>query len=341
MQHHKFFDTMYDFDDDIELHFLHQRVLHDRYLESKALDVSDDRVDRYTRVMNREITNILGKIAETGSLEFARPSVQTYDTDLYEQVNEDFTMCWKKTIVDHDTLIIHPTSYAGHDGRLTSSLGHVGDKLTAYDTDLLIINEDPFRMPEILYPSNLVLGCSERLNTIEKMCDEIKTYIKKEYKDIIIYVDSKHVCVGLNIAFALSDLNVRVLATSGQTSLDWDTSAWVKKYIKWADRPEALKAQFLPITPEAIMHLVKTYKFKQMGIAHKTLDPFSYLNEYDIRVDYYYGKYDNEYYGFKSYIAGIDCERLTLHEVDYKISDAQTHNIKPHIERKIFPSYLK
>lgn len=77
-----------------------------------------------------------------------------------------------------------------------------------------------------------------------------------------------------------------------------------------------------------------------MEIVHKTLDPFSYLNEYDISVDYYYGKYDDEYYGFKNYISGIDCERLTLHEVDYKISDDQTHNIKPHIERKIFPSYL-
>ena len=54
-----------------------------------------------------------------------------------------------KTNKDYDTLIINLTSYAGHEGRLTSPLTNVSDKIINLDTDLLIVNEDPLRFQKV------------------------------------------------------------------------------------------------------------------------------------------------------------------------------------------------
>ena len=51
-------------------------------------------------------------------------------------------MCWKKTETTHDTLVIHLTSYAGHEGRLTNALTNVSERIINLETDLLIVNED-------------------------------------------------------------------------------------------------------------------------------------------------------------------------------------------------------
>lgn len=340
---YEFYDAEYDFDDDVELYFLHERVLQEQYIKSKYSHNEHNRVDRLTRVYNRDLNHVWNKRAETGGNEWARNIVQSYNSELFKDVSDDFTMCWKRTEQSNDTLIIHLTSYAGHEGRLTSPLTNVSDKIVDLNTDLLIVNEDPFRMPEILYPSNMVLGVSDKCDNITKTCNQIRSYIKKDYKHIILYADSKHAGSVVSIAYELSDLNVRVLTTGGQSTYNWDTSPWVKMYLKWFNRPPYLGHQYLSITPVAVMHVIKCHKFKQMNIDEKYTDPYKFIDEYNIPVDYYHGKYDIGYLGFKNYLETIPQYKrnLKLHEVDYKISDNQTHNIKPYIDRFILKDYIE
>lgn len=335
----EFYNRIFDLEDDVDLFFLHEHVLYESYAKSKFN--SNVKLDRFSRVWNKDIANVCNQRAKTGSIDFAKPLVRSYDTELFENVSEDFTMCWKSTDSSHDTLVIHLTSYAGHEGRLTSPLTNISEKITNLDTDLLIVNEDPFRMPESIYPSNLILGCSDTCNDITKMCAQIRTYIKKDYKHVVIYADSKHAGSTVSIAYELSDLNIRVLVTGGQTTYNWDTSPWVKGYLKWCNRPEQLKYQFFSITPVAVMHIVKCYKFKQMKLDERIIDPYRFLDDYNILVDYYYGKYDTDYSGFKNYIKRLELNNLSMHEVDYKISDSQTHNIRPYADRFILSEYIK
>ena len=55
------------------------------------------------------------------------------------------------------------------------------------------MNEDPLRYPESLYHGAMILSVSKQNDTQEKTCNQIREYIKKDYKNIIIYADSKHV----------------------------------------------------------------------------------------------------------------------------------------------------
>lgn len=336
----EFYNQLWDFDDDVALFFLHEQALYESYIRSKM--PTEGKVDRFTRVFNKDIDYIFKQRAKTGSIDFAKPLVRSYNEELFENVSDDFTMCWKKTDTEHDTLVIHLTSYGGHEGRLTSPLTNISEKIINLDTDLLIVNEDPFRMPEIIYPSMMVLGCSDKCNSIEKMCAQIKTYIKKEYKHVVLYADSKHAGSVLSIAYEMSDLNMRVLVTGGQTTYNWDTSPWIRRYLRWNNGPEQLKDKlFYPINPMDIVHIIKCYKFKQMNVDERVTDPYKFLDEYSIPVDFYYGKYDLDYLGFKNYVERLQLRNLIMHEVDYKISDLQTHNIRPYVDRFILSNYVK
>ena len=335
----EFYNQLWDFDDDVELYFLHEKIL--QYTYSTIKNDSNKKIDRFSRIYKTDFINILEQRAETGTIEFARPMVQSYNDELFENVSDDYTMCWKRTNIEHDTLIIHLTSFAGHEGRLSSPLTNVSEKIINLDTDLLIVNEDPFRMPEILYPSNMVLGVSNKCDSIKSTCNQIRKYINKEYKHVILYADSKHAGSVVSIASELQDLNIRVLTTGGQSTYNWETSPWVKGYLKWFNRPEYLKHQYMPITGVVLMHIVKCYKFKQMNIDKRITDPYKFLNDYNIPVDFLYGKYDTDYLGFKNYVERLKINNLTMHEIDYKISSLQTHNIRPYVDRFVLKDYIE
>ena len=68
------------------------------------------------------------------------------------------------------------------------------------------------------------------------------------------------------------------------------------------------------------MHIVKCYKFMQLNLDISLTDPYTVLDDSNVTVDYYYGKYDSDYIGFKNYIKALNLKNLNLHEVDYKIS---------------------
>jgi hypothetical protein len=338
----EFYNNFFDFNDEVDLYFLHETVLYNTYQLAKQNKSKNNKVDRYTSIFNREVLSIFTERAwHAGCNDFAMKNVHTYDSERFENLSADKSMIWKKSYKNHDTLIIHLNAFGGHEGRLASSVTNINEKIINLETDLLIVNEDPFRVPETIYPAFMILGCSDNNNTLEKMCNQIRSYIKKEYKNIILYADSRHASSVVSIAIELYDLKPRVLTTGGQTTVDWDRSPWVKNYFKWFNRPKVLRDQHLSITPVAIMHMVKCWKFKNMGLDSILLDPYRYIDDYDIRVDFIYGKYDRDYLGFKNYLSKLNKKNVYMKEIDYKISETQTHNIRPYVDRKILPEYIK
>lgn len=329
----------YDLDDEIDSYFLNENLILEQYKRSK-LDIGK-RVDYATRLHNSDLKKVLTNKATTGSWDFARDIVNTYDKDRFEALSDDHCIIRKKTYSDYNTLIIIFPSYAGPEGRFTSNRDNVGEKIIELDTDLLIINEDPFRMPESLYPSNLMLGISNTYNSVESTAKKLRQCIKKEYKNVIIYSESKHAAAGATYAIQLSDIVTHLFIMSGPTTFNWDESPWVQKYIKWANRPEELEHQWIDMPDVQWMHLIKCYNFKKMGLSDKILSPFKYINDYDIDINYYQGKYDLDYVGFKRFLENQKLDNLNIHSVDYKISDTQKHNIKSYLDRYIFPQYIK
>lgn len=334
-----FRDIEYDLDDEIDSYFLNENIIQDQYQKSK-LDIGK-RVDYSTRIYNHDLSKVLYGKAMHGSWEFARDTVNSYDTDKFEKLTDDHSILRKKTDTEYDTLVITFPSFAGPEGRFSSNRTNVSERLINQETDLLIVNEDPFRMPESLYPSNLMLGISDTYNTVELAVEKIRECITKEYKNIVIHVESKHAAAGASYAIQLNDIVTHLFVMTGPTTFNWDTSPWVQKYLKWDNRPEALKNQFLDMPDVQFMHIIKTYNFKKMRLSDKLLDPFKYIDNYDIKIDYYHGKYDIDFTSFKNYVEKQNIKNLDMHIIDYKISDTQTHNIKPYLDRHIIPEYIK
>lgn len=333
-----FRDIEYDLDDEIDSYFLNENIINDQYQKSK-LD-TDKRLDYSTRIYNKDLHNVLYNKAMTGSWDFARDVVNTYDHGQFEKLTDDYCILRKKTNKEHDTLVITFPSFAGPEGRFSSKRTNVSDKLIEQDVDLLIVNEDPFRMPESLYPSNLMLGISDTYNTVELTAQKIRDCITKEYKNIVIHVESKHAAAGATYAIQLNDIVTHLFVMTGATTFKWDKSPWVQKYLKWDNRPEALKHQFLDMPDVQYMHIIKTYNFKKMGIPDKILDPFAYIGEYDIKIDYYHGKHDTDFISFKKVVEEQKIKNLNIHIIDYMISATQTHNIKPYLDRYVIPEYI-
>lgn len=326
------YGMQFDLTDEVDCMFIHDRIIYEKYKLLKTITGTDI----YTKRFKKDVVDTYLKKIETGSWAYAADIVYTYDDTVFERVSEDFTMCWKRTSADYDTLIIHLTSFAGHEGRLTSPLTNVSQKIIDQETDLLIVNEDPLRMPETIYPSNMVLGCSSVNDTQEKMCNQIKSYINKDYKKVVIYADSKHAGSALSIAYHMSDIVTHVLTTGGQSTYSWEHSPWIKMYFKWFNRPEHLKDQWLDMFDVARMHLVKCWKFREMGVDERILDPYRFISEYPhIQVNYVTGIYDIDYLGFKKYVSQFTCDNFKITDVDYKISNSQTHNIRPWLDRNL------
>ena len=122
----------------------------------------------------------------------------------------------------------------------------------------------------------------------------------------------------------------------------WHHSPWIKGYLKWLDRGYHLRDQEYPITNVQAMYIIKCWKFKQLNVASETLDPFRFLNDYpNIQVKYLYGKYDNDYDEFVTYVKQFKCSNISIEQIDYKISDNQTHNIRPYVDRNILKGFVE
>lgn len=335
----EFRGVQYDIDDEIDCYFLNEHIVFDQYRKSK-LDIGK-RTDFSTKIYNKDLKDVLYRKAMHGSYEFARESVYDFDNERFECLSDDKCIFRKKTKSDFDTLIIAFPSFAGPEGRFTANRTNISEKLIDLETDLLVIHEDPMRMPESLYPSNLILGISDLYPSVETLSQKIRECIQKKYKNVVIYGESKHVAGSVVYALELSDIVTHVLLMSGQTTFVWEQSPWVKKYLKWANRPNHLTHQFLDMPDIQFMHIIKTNNFRKMNLSEKILNPFKFVDETNLKIDYYYGIYDSDYTMFKKHVENMNLKNVTMHGVDYKISDTQRHNIKPYIDRHVFPKYIK
>lgn len=340
-----------DLDDPIDLYFFHELAIWKRYHSNvKYIDPKD----RYSKIVKKDFIKLIEQKADTGSWDFSKEHVLSYDTERFENVSDDFTVCNKKTDNSSDKLIIYLTSFAGHDGRLTNNLSSVSDHVINLDTDLIIVNENPYRMPERLFPAYMVLGVSEQNDTVAKTAELIKSYIKREYKKVIIYGDSKQCAATVALANELSDVVTHCFVSNGMATYSWDNSPYILRHLKLIKRNkllnnrasrEELEELERNVTDVMAMYFIKCYQFKQLNIAPEILEPFKHLKS-SIKFDLFYGKYDEDYQIFVDYVKQIknsdfySTDNLNIHEIDFKISQQQTHNIQPHIWRNILPEYV-
>jgi hypothetical protein len=167
------------------------------------------------------------------------------------------------------------------------------------------------------------------------MSQEIRRIIElknRDYKNIVVYADSRHAGSGVSLACYMDDIVDKVFIVHGTTVYNFDESPIVKEYFETGS----------VASPVQWMHLVKTYQLThRYEIDDRLLNPFKYLNDYDIEVDYYYGKYDDEYKPFLDYAQQFDNKNITYHEVDYQFSKTQTHWIRGHVDKNILPEYIR
>ena len=327
-----------DLDDDMDLYFFHEYLQWQNHIQNKL------RIEKNKSILDKKVLSDYSKMylqrAYTGGWSFAEKDVYKFDDHFYEFPNECKTMCISRKEKKHDTLIIQLVAYGGHELRLKIQFSATSKEIYNSDADVLLVNDSPLRFPEFLHPSFLLMGCSDRLNTMEKMSREIRDIIKKKeekegnkYKKIIVYADSRHAGSGVSLACYMADIVDRAFIIHGTTTYDFDKSPIVKKYFQNTEQ------ELLPVH---WMHLVKTYQLThKYKIDKRLLDPFRYLKDYNVKVDYFYGKYDLEYNDFLEYVKQFKNNNLTLHEVDYQFSSTQTHWIRGHVDKNILPEWLK
>ena len=319
-----------DLNDDLDLYFFHE------YLQWK--NYSFNRVDKKgirEKINLSAFQKVYMQRANTGGWNFAEEDVYKFDEVRFELPNECKTICISKKDNDYETLIIQLASLSGHGSRLTQPFSSTSESIYNTNADIIVINEDPLRFPEFLYPSCYMLGCSERLHSMKLMADDVRRIITekgKQYKNIVVYSDSKHAGSGLSFAIELSDIVTHCFTVHGTNTHDFDESPIVKDYLAnyktgWYTSP----AQW--------MHIVKCYQYKnRFEIPDHVLNPLKHIKNYNIKVDYYHGKYDDEYRPFLKYAQELDTG-ISYHEVDYR-TRYETHNIRNHIDRKILPGYI-
>lgn len=326
-----------DLNDDLDLYFFHEYLQWTHYNNTKS--VIQDKKSVLDKIHLSDYSLMYSKRANTGGWQFAEKDVYAFDDHMYEFPNECKTMCISKKDTKHDTLIIQLVAYGGHELRLKIPFSATSKEIYDCDADVLLVNDSPLRFPEFLHPSFLLMGCSDRLNTMEKMAQEIRDIIKKKeekennkYKKIVVYADSRHAGSGVSLACYMSDIVSRVFIVHGTTVYNFDESPIVKEYFESGSVSSAVQW----------MHLVKTYQLThRYNTDKKLLDPFRYLNEYDIEVDYYYGKYDTEYKKFLDYARQFNNPNIEFNEVDYQFSKTQTHWIRGHVDKKILPKWVE
>lgn len=329
-----------DLDDELDVMFACEYFSWDEYTRMKthASNIAErDNVKKYK--------NSYLKRFKSGRLDSTRNNIEVPAQE-FNYVSDD--KCVGKIENDNDNLIIYTISHAGIENRMNLPIIGLPDRI--YDLkdrfDIVCLNEHPFRFPEILYPSNLVLGCSDKNNTFDKMINSIKNTITKSYKKVIVFGDSKHAAISLSISHALSDIVTNVFIIHGQTSYAWNDSGWVQPYLKYLEKRQNIfeKTGYIDNTmaeeiPGAqLYHIIKSYMFNKMNIDDRVLSPFKYHNEYNIKIDYIYNKYDHDHMHFADWLLKNATGNINFHKLEEKSHNP--HFIRPHVERKILPKYI-
>ena len=329
-----------DLDDDLDVMFACQSFSWDEYTRTRdsISNVSD-------KITLASYSNIWKQRFDLGSLEHFRGAIEEHN-DFFNNVSDD--KCIASKLNNKDNLIIYLISHAGIENRLKHKMISIPDRIKKLenDFDIIAVNEHPLRFPEIIYPSFLVLGCSEENNTFDKMCDAIRNSITKSYKKVIVMGDSKNAAIALSVSHRLHDIVTNTFIIHGKTSYAWEDSGWVQSYLKYLKKRQITfeKSGHLDdtmmhdISGVALYHIVKCYKYAKMNIDDRILSPFKYHDEYNIKVDYVYNEYDTEYNPFIEWLIDNSTGDITIHKIQQESHNP--HFIRPHVEKTILPDYI-
>lgn len=330
-----------DLDDPLDVMFACQYFSWDEYTRAKGSvsNVSD-------KIELKNFSSVWKKRLELGSNECFREVVEEHD-NFFDTVTDD--KCIASKLNNKDNLIIYLISHGGIHSRMTLRMIGIPDRIKKLesDFDIIAVNEHPIRLPESLYPSSLLLGCSDKNNTFSKVCNAIRSAAStKSYKKIIVMGDSKNASVALSVSHRLSDIVTNTFIIHGATSYSWEDSGWVQSYLKYLKKRKITfeKSGHLDdtmmhdISGAELYHIVKCYNYSKMNIDDRILSPFKYHDEYNIKVDYVVNEYDTQYKPFIDWLENNLLGDITIHKIQQESHNP--HFIRPTVEREILPDYI-
>lgn len=330
-----------DLDDELDTMFACQHFSWDEYsrIKNSVSNVSD-------KITLAKFSKVWKNRFELDGNESFRNKIEE-PNDFFDVVSDD--KCIVSKLNNKNNLIIYLISHAGIEDRMLAPMASIPDRIKNLETDfdIIAVNENPFRFPESIYPSNLVLGCSDENNSFDKMCDAISNSITKNYKNVIVLGDSKHAGTALSISHRLSDVVTNTFIIHGQISYAWEDSGWVQTYLKYLEKRQFTfektghldDTRMNEISGAELYHIIKCYKFSKMNIDNRILSPFKYHDEYNsIKVDYIYNEYDVVFQPFIDWLKSKATGDIKYHKLQQRTHNP--HFIKPYVERKILPDYI-
>lgn len=323
---------VWDLNDDLDMYWLHEAIMFQRYHNMKD---TSSKLDLKDRTYFTKYRKLFYQKANQGSWEFARPTVALQEKHIpfneYKYRDpDDNILYWDR---GSKYTMVYLVSFAGHEGRLSWGADCFPESISKTKCNMLIVNEDPFRMPEYEYPSCFILGNSQINPTWDKLIAKLKAILDEYSKDkiVFLYADSKHAGSGIGMAGHLGLQYAFII--HGQNTYDWDNNPWVQHWLKKKNIDNLGEVQQMAI--------VKAWRNRKRDTLFT--DPLQHLSEWpNLRIDYYYGAYDVEYEGFADYLADfVDGKQLIAHQVDFRFSPHDNgHFIRTFVDREILPVYM-
>lgn len=335
-------NVLIDVDCEIERYFAHE------YVSLMVLQQLKENESFSPDVFTKRTTSRFKKAFISKSLngnfeEFIDSATKT--SNEIEDTNEHKTIGWLNQRTDSDTLIISLASLAGLEWRLfTPNLSFTSGLLHKTTSDILVVQESSFRLPESRYPSFYMEGIDNDTNTFELLVEKIRTEIKnreekynKKFRKITLYGDSKHCAATISIFLHLQDIVEMCIVTHGHATYDYKVCPWYNAWMEWKDNywfPNRYKnPKPFTIHMPTWGHILKILHFRDMGLDSKILDPVRQLEHANIdknRIYYFYGDKDLPHQLQLDYVKQFE-DYFTLFPV-YTPEGHDIHRIKPLIE---------
>lgn len=318
-----------DLNDELDCHYWHHHIMHRRY----KLIQEQGGIEGAKAL--QDLTPVMKQFFNEGPESF-RNKYQLYPNRHVAWEDEDRNMLHIKK--GYDVLQVHFVSYASHEGRLRLSHVYLQDYIEELECDLLIVNEDALRLPEILYPSSFLLGNGNVNDTPEKLAQKIKKFLPL-YRKSFLYCDSRHAGSGVAIGDLAGIENAFVV--HGQCVYDWDKSPWCQTALKY-EKMKDNGAIDPDLKDVMLVTVMKTWQWMKEVNDIKIMDPYRYTN---MNVSYHYGIYDVDYESMLTYLKRTlnnrDSHNVKLIPIDYKFSKTNTHYIRSYTDKKLLPEYIK
>lgn len=253
-------------------------------------------------------------------------SLSKYSTLLNDVDKDNFTMFECDNTVfaypeeDNKNLIILFVSMGDLETRYTLPYTSFRPKhLLKLGIPCIIVSEHGIDNPLWINPPNMIKGngAADReklIKTIKKMARRLSTC-----DNVFVVGDCRNVAGAMSFANELDFVN-HVALLSGLTH-------HVPEYHTWdLDDPECRPFKFFTY--------LKAIEYQKTMPEH-IINPFAHIRK-DLNVNYWYGKYDDEYMQFKDYIEKFN---VNISEIDYTFGD-NNHYIMPEWDKKHLKQFI-